>query len=109
MRILDEMAQEIRQIRERQCDEQCKVSRRHGRAGNIREFHVAAVKKLAPDVELVGVPISMPRAPRPAPRVGTTAYGHGRWRRRANVIRLTRPRRTGWRRGARARLPRADR
>jgi len=44
-------------------------------AGNIAEFHVAAVKKLAPEVELVGVCDSTLRARRRTPRSGgTTAY-----------------------------------
>jgi predicted dehydrogenase/nucleoside-diphosphate-sugar epimerase len=44
-------------------------------AGNICEFHVAAVKKLAPDVELVGVTdLDMKRASEHAEKWGTTAY-----------------------------------
>jgi predicted dehydrogenase/nucleoside-diphosphate-sugar epimerase len=44
-------------------------------AGNIAEFHVAAVKKLAPDVELVGVTdLDAARAQANAEKWGTTAY-----------------------------------
>jgi predicted dehydrogenase/nucleoside-diphosphate-sugar epimerase len=44
-------------------------------AGNICEFHVAAVKKLAPDVELVGVcDLDPERARANAEKWGTTAY-----------------------------------
>jgi 2-alkyl-3-oxoalkanoate reductase len=44
-------------------------------AGNICEFHVAAVKKLAPDVELVGVTdLDAARAQAAADKWGTTAY-----------------------------------
>ena len=44
-------------------------------AGNICEFHVAAVKKLAPDVELVGVcDLDAARAQANAEKWGTTAY-----------------------------------
>lgn len=44
-------------------------------AGNICEFHVAAVKKLAPDVELVGVAdLDQERARANAEKWGTTAY-----------------------------------
>lgn len=44
-------------------------------AGNICEFHVAAVKKLAPDVELVGVTdLDAARAQANAEKWGTTAY-----------------------------------
>jgi predicted dehydrogenase len=44
-------------------------------AGNICEFHVAAVKKLAPDVELVGiVDLDRERARANAEKWGTTAY-----------------------------------
>jgi predicted dehydrogenase/nucleoside-diphosphate-sugar epimerase len=44
-------------------------------AGNICEFHVAAVKKLAPDVELVGVTdLDAARARANAEKWGTTAY-----------------------------------
>ena len=44
-------------------------------AGNICEFHVAAVKKLAPDVELVGiVDLDRERARAFAEKWGTTAY-----------------------------------
>jgi len=44
-------------------------------AGNICEFHVAAVKKLAPDVELVGVTdLDAARAQAHAEKWGTTAY-----------------------------------
>src|SRR5512138_2151291 len=44
-------------------------------AGNICEFHVAAVKKLAPDVELVGVAdLDQARAQANAEKWGTTAY-----------------------------------
>lgn len=44
-------------------------------AGNICEFHVAAVKKLAPDVELVGVAdLDAERARANAEKWGTTAY-----------------------------------
>jgi predicted dehydrogenase/nucleoside-diphosphate-sugar epimerase len=44
-------------------------------AGNICEFHVAAVKKLAPDVELVGVTDLDPaRAHASAEKWGTTAF-----------------------------------
>ena len=44
-------------------------------AGNICEFHVAAVKKLAPDVELVGVcDLDQERAKANAEKWGTTAY-----------------------------------
>jgi 2-alkyl-3-oxoalkanoate reductase len=44
-------------------------------AGNICEYHVAAVKKLAPDVELVGiVDLDAERARANAEKWGTTAY-----------------------------------
>lgn len=44
-------------------------------AGNICEFHVAAVKKLAPDVELVGIAdLDAERARANAEKWGTTAY-----------------------------------
>jgi predicted dehydrogenase/nucleoside-diphosphate-sugar epimerase len=44
-------------------------------AGNICEFHVAAVKKLAPDVELVGITdLDAERARTNADKWGTTAY-----------------------------------
>ena len=44
-------------------------------AGNICEFHVAAVKKLAPDVELVGITdLDAARADANAEKWGTTAY-----------------------------------
>lgn len=44
-------------------------------AGNICEFHVAAVKKLAPDVELIGVcDLDEERARANAQKWGTTAY-----------------------------------
>src|SRR3954468_1870888 len=44
-------------------------------AGNICEFHVAAVKKLAPDVELVGVTdLDAKRASENAEKWGTNAY-----------------------------------
>jgi predicted dehydrogenase/nucleoside-diphosphate-sugar epimerase len=44
-------------------------------AGNICEFHVAAVKKLAPEVELVGVcDLDHARAQANAEKWGTTAY-----------------------------------
>ena len=44
-------------------------------AGNICEFHVAAVKKLAPDVELVGITdLDAARAQANAEKWGTTAY-----------------------------------
>src|ERR1043165_4039090 len=44
-------------------------------AGNICEFHVAAVKKLAPDVELVGVTdLDAARAAANAEKWGTTAF-----------------------------------
>lgn len=44
-------------------------------AGNICEFHVAAVKKLAPDVELIGVTdLDAARAEANAAKWGTTAY-----------------------------------
>src|ERR1051325_9757759 len=44
-------------------------------AGNICEFHVAAVKKLAPDVELVGVTdLDAARAQASAEKWGTAAY-----------------------------------
>jgi predicted dehydrogenase/nucleoside-diphosphate-sugar epimerase len=44
-------------------------------AGNICEFHVAAVKKLAPDVELIGVTdLDAARAEDNARKWGTTAY-----------------------------------
>ncbi|MGE3458506.1 MAG: Gfo/Idh/MocA family oxidoreductase, partial [Kofleriaceae bacterium] len=44
-------------------------------AGQICEFHVAAVKKLAPAVELVGVcDLDAERARTNAERWGTTAY-----------------------------------
>ncbi len=44
-------------------------------AGNICEFHVAAVKKLAPEVELVGVcDLDSARAQANAEKWGTTAY-----------------------------------
>lgn len=44
-------------------------------AGNICEFHVAAVKKLAPDVELVGVTdLDAARAKTNAEKWGTQAY-----------------------------------
>ena len=44
-------------------------------AGNICEFHVAAVKKLAPDVELVGITdLDAERARTNAEKWGTTAY-----------------------------------
>jgi len=44
-------------------------------AGNICEFHVAAVKKLAPDVELVGIcDLDAERARTSAEKWGTTAY-----------------------------------
>ncbi len=44
-------------------------------AGNICEFHVAAVKKLAPDVELIGVTdLDAARAQASAEKWGTTAY-----------------------------------
>jgi predicted dehydrogenase/nucleoside-diphosphate-sugar epimerase len=44
-------------------------------AGNICEFHVAAVKKLAPDVELVGVTdLDAARAQANAEKWGTRAY-----------------------------------
>jgi 2-alkyl-3-oxoalkanoate reductase len=44
-------------------------------AGNICEFHVAAVKKLAPEVELVGVcDLDAERARSNAEKWGTTAY-----------------------------------
>ncbi|HEX2689320.1 MAG TPA: NAD-dependent epimerase/dehydratase family protein [Kofleriaceae bacterium] len=44
-------------------------------AGNICEFHVAAVKKLAPDVELIGVTdLDMTRAQTNAEKWGTTAF-----------------------------------
>ena len=62
-------------------------------AGNICEFHVAAVKKLAPDVELVGV-----MRPRPGARA--------RERREVGHDRVQGPRRA--RRGGRERDPRAD-
>jgi predicted dehydrogenase/nucleoside-diphosphate-sugar epimerase len=45
-------------------------------AGNICEFHVAAVKKLAPDVELVGVvDLDRERARANAEKWGTNAFG----------------------------------
>jgi 2-alkyl-3-oxoalkanoate reductase len=45
-------------------------------AGNICEFHVAAVKKLAPDVELVGITdLDAERARANAEKWGTTVYG----------------------------------
>jgi predicted dehydrogenase/nucleoside-diphosphate-sugar epimerase len=44
-------------------------------AGNICEFHVAAVKKLAPDVELVGITdLDATRAQANAEKWGTTAH-----------------------------------
>ena len=44
-------------------------------AGNICEFHVAAVKKLAPDVELIGVTdLDAARAQANAEKWGTTAH-----------------------------------
>jgi 2-alkyl-3-oxoalkanoate reductase len=44
-------------------------------AGNICEFHVAAVKKLAPDVELIGVcDLDAARAQANAEKWGTTAH-----------------------------------
>ena len=44
-------------------------------AGNICEFHVAAVKKLAPEVELVGITdLNAARAQANAEKWGTTAY-----------------------------------
>jgi predicted dehydrogenase/nucleoside-diphosphate-sugar epimerase len=44
-------------------------------AGNICEFHVAAVKKLAPDVELIGVTdLDSARAQANAEKWGTTAH-----------------------------------
>jgi 2-alkyl-3-oxoalkanoate reductase len=44
-------------------------------AGNICEFHIAAVKKLAPDVELVGVTdLDAARAQANAEKWGTTVY-----------------------------------
>jgi 2-alkyl-3-oxoalkanoate reductase len=44
-------------------------------AGNICEFHVAAVKKLAPDVELVGITdLDAARAQANAEKWGTTAH-----------------------------------
>ena len=44
-------------------------------AGNTCEFHVAAVKKLAPDVELVGIAdLDAARAKANAEKWGTTAY-----------------------------------
>jgi predicted dehydrogenase/nucleoside-diphosphate-sugar epimerase len=44
-------------------------------AGNICEFHVAAVKKLAPEVELVGITdLDAARAQANAEKWGTTAY-----------------------------------
>lgn len=44
-------------------------------AGNICEFHVAAVKKLAPEVELVGITdLDATRAQANAEKWGTTAY-----------------------------------
>ncbi|HZJ64213.1 MAG TPA: NAD-dependent epimerase/dehydratase family protein [Kofleriaceae bacterium] len=44
-------------------------------AGNICEFHVAAVKKLAPDVELIGITdLDAARAQANAEKWGTTAY-----------------------------------
>jgi len=44
-------------------------------AGNICEFHVAAVKKLAPDVELIGVTdLDAARAQANAEKWGTTAF-----------------------------------
>jgi len=44
-------------------------------AGNICEFHVAAVKKLAPEVELIGVAdLDAARAQANAEKWGTTAY-----------------------------------
>jgi len=44
-------------------------------AGNIAEFHVAAVKKLAPDVELVGIcDLDAERARTHAEKWGTTAH-----------------------------------
>src|SRR5580692_1430010 len=44
-------------------------------AGNICEFHVAAVKKLAPEVELVGVcDLDADRARTNAEKWGTTAH-----------------------------------
>jgi len=44
-------------------------------AGNICEFHVAAVKKLAPEVELVGiVDLDQERARANAEKWGTTAH-----------------------------------
>jgi predicted dehydrogenase/nucleoside-diphosphate-sugar epimerase len=44
-------------------------------AGNICEFHVAAVKKLAPEVELVGITdLDAARASANAEKWGTTAY-----------------------------------
>jgi 2-alkyl-3-oxoalkanoate reductase len=44
-------------------------------AGNICEFHVAAVKKLAPDVELVGITdLDAARAQANADKWGTTAH-----------------------------------
>src|ERR1043165_492189 len=44
-------------------------------AGNICEFHVAAVKKLAPDVELVGLAdLDSARAQANAEKWGTRAY-----------------------------------
>ena len=46
-------------------------------AGNICEFHVAAVKKLAPDIELVGVcDLDQERARTNAEKWGTTAYAN---------------------------------
>ena len=85
-------------------------------AGNICEFHVAAVKKLAPDVELVGVdrPRSANARAANAEKWGTTAFDvarrAGRRRRerdpRADAAVVAR---AGRARRARARLPRADR
>ena len=44
-------------------------------AGNICEFHVAAVQKLAPEVELIGVTdLDAARAQANAEKWGTTAY-----------------------------------
>src|ERR1043165_3826223 len=44
-------------------------------AGNICEFHVAAVKKLAPEIELVGITdLDAARAQANAEKWGTTAY-----------------------------------
>jgi predicted dehydrogenase/nucleoside-diphosphate-sugar epimerase len=44
-------------------------------AGNIAEFHVAAIKKLAPEIELVGITdLDQARAKANAEKWGTTAY-----------------------------------